>query len=144
MQASESADLLNRFLTQSANIDIADVSLPYLKYLVGRNVLQTIPVAKFKNWDATYSLFTKSEYPDGRDASTQGVAPYTVLYATDARRKFATAPTEFLTSVPTITNADTLGIRPDLVGPPGDELGRPDQTRRSRARPHCRTTRRSA
>ena len=119
MQASESSDLLNRFLTQSANIDIADVSLPYLKYLVGRNVLQTIPVSKFKNWDATYSLFTKSVYPDGRKASTQGVAPYTVLYATDASgNKFATEPTEFLTSVPTITNADTLGIRPDLVGRP--------------------------
>ena len=119
MQASESADLLNRFLTQSANIDIADVSLPYLKYLVGRNVLQTIEVSKFKNWDATYSLFTKSEYPDGRKASTQGIAPYTVLYATDASgSKFSATPTGFLTSVPTITNADTLGIRPDLVGRP--------------------------
>ena len=71
MQAAESSDLLNRFLTQSANIDIADVSLPYLKYLVGRNVLQTIPVGKFKNWDATYSVFTKSVYP-GR---AQGLPP---------------------------------------------------------------------
>ena len=119
MQASESADLLNRFLTQSANIDIADISLPYLKYLAGRNITQTIAVSKFKHWDDTYSLFTKSKYADGRDASKQGVAPYTVLYATDASgAKFATAPTEFLTSVPTITNADTLGIRPDLTGRP--------------------------
>ena len=119
MQATESADLLNRFLTQSANIDIADISLPYLKYLVGRNVLQTIPVAKFKQWDQTLPLFTRSEYADGRKASTQGTAPYTVLYATDATgAKFATGPTEFLTSVPTITNADTLGIRPDLTGRP--------------------------
>ena len=119
MQASESADLLNRFLTQSSAIDVADVSLPYLKYLVGRNVLQTIPVGKVKDWDQTYSLFTKSVYPDGRAASTQGVAPYTVLYATDASGStFATSPTEFLTSIPTITNADTLGIRPDLVGRP--------------------------
>jgi putative spermidine/putrescine transport system substrate-binding protein len=121
MQASESADLLNRFLSQSANIDVADVSLPYLKYLVGRNVLQTIPIARFKQWDQTLPLFTRSEYADGRKASTQGVAPYTVLYATDASgAKFATTPTEFLTSVPTITNADTLGIRPDLTGRPID------------------------
>ena len=121
MQASESADLLNRFLSQSANIDIADVSLPYLKYLIGRNILQTISVSKFQNWDATLPLFTKSEYADGRKTSKQGVAPFTVLYATDATgSKFATEPTEFLTSVPTITNADTLGIRPDLVGRPID------------------------
>ncbi len=119
MQASESADLLNRFLSQSANIDMADVSLPYLKYLVGRNVLQTIPVAKVKQWDQTLPLFTKSVYADGRPASKQGVSPYTVLYTTDATgAKFATEPTEFLTTVPTITNADTLGIRPDLVGRP--------------------------
>jgi putative spermidine/putrescine transport system substrate-binding protein len=52
-------------------------------------------------------------------ASKQGVAPFTVLYATDATgNKAATEPTEFLTSIPTITNADTLGIRPDLVGRP--------------------------
>ena len=117
MQASESADLLNRFLSQSANLDIADISLPYLKYLVGRNIIQTIPVSKVKHWDDTYSLFTQSKYADGRDASKQGIAPYTVLYATDAGgAKFAAAPTEFLTSMPTITNADTLGIRPDLTG----------------------------
>jgi putative spermidine/putrescine transport system substrate-binding protein len=119
MQASESADLLNRFLTQSANIDVGDVSPPYMKYLVGRNVLQTIPVSKFKNWDATMPLFTKSLFSDGTPAPKQGTAPFTVLYATDATgSKFATEPTEFLNGVPTITNADTLGIRPDLVGRP--------------------------
>jgi putative spermidine/putrescine transport system substrate-binding protein len=51
----------------------------------------------------------------------QGVAPYTVLYATGPDgQKFAKGPSEFLTGVPTITNADTLGIRPDLVGRPID------------------------
>ncbi len=119
MQTSENADLLNRFLTQSANFDVADVSMPYLKYLTGRGIMQTIPVEKFKNWDATYSLFSKGEYPDGRRASNQGISPYTVLYATDATgNKLADAPTGFLTGVPTTTNADTLGIRPDLVGRP--------------------------
>lgn len=119
MQASESADLLNRFLSQTDSIDVGDISLPYHKYLVGRGILQTIPIGKFTQWDNTLPLFTKSEYADGRKASTQGVSPYTILYATDASGKaFAPGPTEFLTSVPTITNADTLGIRPDLVGRP--------------------------
>jgi putative spermidine/putrescine transport system substrate-binding protein len=119
MQAAESMDLLNRLLSQSSAMDIADISLVYLKYLEGRDVLQTIPVGKFKNWDATSTLFTKSVYPDGRPASKQGVAPYTILYATDASGKaFSQTPTEFLNIVPTITNADTLGIRPDLVGRP--------------------------
>lgn len=119
MQAVENSDILNRFLTQSANFDVADISMPYLKYLTGRNILQTIPQAKVKDWDRTLPLFTRSEYADGRKASTQGTSPSTILYATDATgSKLATSPTEFLTGLPTTTNADTLGIRPDLTGRP--------------------------
>lgn len=119
MQAVENADLINCYLTQSANIDVGDVSLAYMKYLIGRNILQTIPQAKFKNWDATLPLFTQSVYPDGRKASTQGISPYVVLYATDASgAKAPPGPTEFLNGVPTITNADMLGIRPNLTGRP--------------------------
>jgi putative spermidine/putrescine transport system substrate-binding protein len=119
MQTTENADLLNRFLSQSNAMDCADISIVFMRYLVGRNTLQTIPVAKVKEWDKTIPLFTKGVYPDGKEASKQGVAPYTVVYAADAAgQKFATEPTEFLTAVPTVTNADTLGIRPDLVGRP--------------------------
>jgi putative spermidine/putrescine transport system substrate-binding protein len=90
-----------------------------MKYLVGRNVLQAIPLGKYKYWDQTIPLFTKGTYPDGAEASTQGVAPFTVLYATGPDgQKFAKGPTEWLTGIPTITNADTLGIRPDLIGRP--------------------------
>src|SRR5437764_8714300 len=51
MQATESVDLLNRFLSQSSSIDVGDVSLTFMKYLVGRDVLQAIPVSKYKDWD---------------------------------------------------------------------------------------------
>src|SRR6202171_1194754 len=119
MQATESMDLLNRFLSQSSAIDVGDVSIVFMKYLVGRNVLQAIPVAKYKDWDKVIPLFSKGLYPNGSEASTQGVAPYTVLYATGPDgQKFANGPTEWLTGIPTITNADTLGVRPDLVGRP--------------------------
>ena len=119
MQATENADLLNRFLSQSSAIDVGDVSIVFMKYVVGRNVLQAIPVSKYKYWDQTIPLFTKGVYPDGRKASTQGVAPYSVLYATGADgQKFSKGPSDWLTGIPTITNADTLGIRPDLIGRP--------------------------
>jgi putative spermidine/putrescine transport system substrate-binding protein len=119
MQATENVDLLNRFLSQSSAIDVGDVSIVFMKYLVGRNVLQAIPVAKYKYWDQTIPVFTKGTYPDGSEASNQGVAPYSVLYATDATgQKFADGVSDWLTGIPTITNADTLGVRPDLVGRP--------------------------
>jgi len=119
MQAVEGADLLNRFLSQSSSIDVADVSITFYKYLVGRNVLQTIPRARVRNFEQLIPLFTKGRYPDGRVASTQGVAPFTVLYAPgEDFRAFSATETEFLTGIPSVTNADTLGIRPDLVGRP--------------------------
>lgn len=118
MQASENADLLNRFLSQSNAIDCADISLVYMRYLIGRNVLQAIPLSKFKYWDKTIPLLTKGEYPDGRKAPQQGITPTMILYATDATGQKVTggAPTEFVTGLPTVTNGDTLGIRPDKVG----------------------------
>ena len=119
MQATENVDLLNRFLSQSNAIDVGDVSITFMKYLVGRNVLQAIPRAKYKYWDQTLPTFTTGKYPDGREVSKQGVSPYSVLYATDATgQKFAEGQTEWLTGIPTITNADTLGVRPDLVERP--------------------------
>jgi putative spermidine/putrescine transport system substrate-binding protein len=118
MQASENADLLNRFLSQSSAIDCADISLVYMRYLTGRNVLQAIPLSKFKHWDKTIPLLTKGEYPDGRKAPQQGITPTMILYATDATGQKVTdgTPTEFVTGIPTVTNGDTLGIRPDLTG----------------------------
>ncbi len=118
MQASENSDLLNRFLSQSSAIDCADVSLTFMRYLIGRNVLQAIPLAKFKYWDQTIPLFTKGEYPDGRKAPQQGITPLTILYATgpDGQKVTDGKPTEWVTGLPTVTNGDTLGIRPDLVG----------------------------
>jgi putative spermidine/putrescine transport system substrate-binding protein len=118
MQASENADLLNRFLSQSSAIDCADIALTNQRYLIGRNVLQGIPVAKFKYWDQTLPLFTKGEYPDGRKIVQQGITPSMVLYATDAAGQKVTkdgAASDFVTGIPTVTNGDTLGIRPDLV-----------------------------
>jgi len=118
MQASENADLLNRFLSQSSAIDCADISLVYMRYLIGRGVLQAIPVSKIKYWDQTIPLFTKGEYPDGRKAPQQGITPTMILYATDADGQKVTdgKPTEWITAMPTVTNGDTLGIRPDLTG----------------------------
>jgi putative spermidine/putrescine transport system substrate-binding protein len=75
MQASENADLLNRFLSQSSAIDCADVSVVYMRYLIGRDVLQAIPLAKVKHWDKTLPLFTRGEYADGRKAPQQGITP---------------------------------------------------------------------
>jgi putative spermidine/putrescine transport system substrate-binding protein len=119
MQASEGNDLLNRMLTAPSAIDCADISITFLRYMVGRDILQAIPVAKVKDWDLTIPVLTKGEYPDGRKASMQGTAPCKVIYANGVDcQSFHEGPSEWLTVLPMITNGDTLGIRPDLTGRP--------------------------
>jgi putative spermidine/putrescine transport system substrate-binding protein len=119
MQASEGNDLLNRLLSTPTSADCADLSITFLQYLMGRDVLQAIPVARVKDWDRTIPVLTMGEYPDGGKASMQGTAPCKVIYANEPECKtFHTGPSEWLTLLPMITNGDTLGIRPDLTGRP--------------------------
>src|SRR4029434_4903343 len=55
----------------------------------------------------------------GKKIGDQGTAPWKVLYLEGANsKKFSTTPTEFVTLIPTVYNADTLGIRPDLIKRP--------------------------
>jgi len=75
MQATENVDLLNRFLSQSSAIDVGDVSIVFMKYLVGRNVLQAIPVAKYKDWDKVIPLFNKGVYPNAARRRLKGAHP---------------------------------------------------------------------
>lgn len=116
MQTADHATLLNRLVSQPNTIDIADIEYFFQYHLIGHNVIQPIDLRKYKWWDKVVPIFTKGEYPDGRKVSNQGTLPFKVQYveSRDAK-KFATKPTELATGIPTVFNADTLGIRPDLV-----------------------------
>jgi putative spermidine/putrescine transport system substrate-binding protein len=116
MQTADHAALLNRLVSQPNTIDIADIEYFFQYHLIGRNVIQPIDLKKYKWWDKVVPIFTKGEYPDGRKVSNQGTLPYKVQYveSKDAK-KFAKGPTGWATGIPTVFNADTLGMRPDLV-----------------------------
>src|SRR5256884_7657732 len=119
MQTGAHDALLNRFVTQPNSVDIADMEYFFLYQLVPRGVLHSIDLKKYKWWDKVVPIFTKGEYPDGRKVSRQGTLPYKVQYVDgpDSNR-FAKGPTQWATAIPTVYNADTLGIRPDLVKRP--------------------------
>ncbi len=117
MQAVTDDVQINRSITQPNTIDVNNIDGTKMAYLVGKGVLRPIPVSKYKQWADTVPLFTKNAYPSGQSASNQGLSPFKCMYYADAEgKKLADKPTEFLTFVPTIYNADTLGIRPDLIG----------------------------
>ncbi|HZA67516.1 MAG TPA: hypothetical protein VE592_11235, partial [Geminicoccaceae bacterium] len=117
MQTADHATLLNRLITQPESLDVADTEYFFLVYTVPRGVIQPIDLAKYKWWDQVVPIFTKGEYPDGRKVSTQGILPYEVQYVeAPGATRFHDGPTGWATAIPTVYNADTLGIRPDLVG----------------------------
>ena len=117
MQAITDDVQLNRSLTQPNTIDINNIDSTKLPYLVGKGVIAPIPVEQIQAVGRDGAALHQGRVPNGKMASTQGLAPIEAMfYADKDGKKLAGKPTEFLTMIPTIYNADTLGIRPDLVG----------------------------
>jgi putative spermidine/putrescine transport system substrate-binding protein len=118
LTALDSDAVTQRAITQPKSYDIADIEYWICKKVFPRGVLQPMDTKKLKYYDKLVPLFiTGKLMPDSVIA--QGTAPHTVGFVEGKdSTKFAKTPTEWLTMVPTIYNADTLGIRPDLVGRP--------------------------
>src|SRR5689334_18321344 len=116
MTATDSDAAAQRAVTQPDSYDIADIEYWILKKVYPTGVIQPMDVSKLKYYDTIVPLFKNGKLtPDSVIA--QGTAPHTVGYVNAPGDKtFAPAETGWFTMVPTIYNADTLGIRPDLVG----------------------------
>lgn len=116
MTATDSDAAAQRAVTQPNSYDIADVEYWIAKKVFPAGVLQPMDVKKLKYYDKIVPLFIDGKLkPDSVIA--QGTAPHTVGFVEKPGAKtFAKEPTQWMTMVPTIYNADTLGIRPDLVG----------------------------
>lgn len=116
MTATDSDAAAQRAATQPDSYDIADVEYWICKKVFPTGVLQPMDVSRLTYYDAIVPLFkTGKLLPDSVIA--QGTAPHTVGYVEGpGSTTFAKAETGWFTMVPTIYNADTLGIRPDLVG----------------------------
>ena len=114
-----SDDLVKRAVTQPTSFDLLDSEYWMLKKIVPSGNLRGMDVSKVKYYDKIVPIFTKGELPDGKKISRIGIAPIKVSYPTGAAlSKFAEEPTGFMTLIPTVYNADTLGIRPDLIKRP--------------------------
>jgi len=116
MSVVDHPGLLNRMVNDPGSIDIADMEIWQTKIAVPQGVTQAVEIAKIGNWGELTPLYTEGVFA-GKEVSRQGDAPIKFMYrdAIDATT-FASGKTDFATFVPSVYNADTLGIRPDLVG----------------------------
>ncbi len=118
-QSVESTNLMPRIINQSETLDIVDMEYWALAKVWRSGNFQALDSSKITNWDSITPIMKDGKNFDGSDLSRQGILPFKVLYldAEDAL-DFAGEATDIVTTVPTIYNADTLGIRPDLIGRP--------------------------
>jgi putative spermidine/putrescine transport system substrate-binding protein len=118
MTALDSDAVTQKAVTQPKSYDIADIEYMAIKKVFPTGVMQPIDAKKIKLADKIVPIFTKGRLtPESPIA--QGTTPFSVGYVEGPNGKtFAKVQTEWMTLIPTIYNADTLGIRPDLVGRP--------------------------
>jgi putative spermidine/putrescine transport system substrate-binding protein len=116
MQNLDTSAAINRFITQPNSVDIADLEGWQAKLAAKRGVIQGIEAKKIKEFDNFLPIFTKGEL-DGHKIPRQGISPYEALYIEKPdSTELHDGVTEWLTNVPQVYNADSIGYRPDLVG----------------------------
>ncbi len=112
-------DVTKRVITQPNSYDIVDTEYFSLKKLVPSGNLKAMDGRKIKQYDQITPVITRCELPDGKKIGDQGTAPKKVMFVEgEHSSKFAPEVTEWATLIPTTYNADTLGIRPDLIKRP--------------------------
>ena len=112
-------DVTRRVITQPNSYDVVDTEYFSLKKLVPSGNLLAMDGKKIKNFDKITPVFSKGELPSGKKIGDQGTAPKKVMFLEGQNStKFAKSPTQWATLIPTVYNADTLGIRPDLINRP--------------------------
>ncbi|HVY18211.1 MAG TPA: extracellular solute-binding protein [Rhodopila sp.] len=118
MTALDTDAVTQKAVTQPKSYDIADIEYFAIKKVFPTGVMQPMDAKKIKYADKIVPIFTKGRLtPDSPIA--QGTTPFSVGFVDGPNgRTFAKGQTEWMTLIPTIYNADTLGIRPDLVGRP--------------------------
>jgi putative spermidine/putrescine transport system substrate-binding protein len=116
MQNLDTSAAINRFITQPNSVDIADLEGWQAKLAAKRGVIQGIEAKKIKEFDNFLPIFTKGEL-EGHKIPRQGISPYEALYIEKHdSTELHDGVTEWLTNVPQVYNADSIGYRPDLVG----------------------------
>jgi putative spermidine/putrescine transport system substrate-binding protein len=112
-------DVTRRVITQPNSFDVVDTEYFSLKKLVPSGNMLAMDGKRIKNFDKITPVFTKGTLPDGKRIGDQGTAPKKVMFLEgENATKFADSPTRWATLIPTVYNADTLGIRPDLIKRP--------------------------
>ncbi|WP_371228047.1 ABC transporter substrate-binding protein [Roseovarius sp. 2305UL8-3] len=115
MQHAWTDGIMARVVNQPDTLDIADLEFWATQRVWRRGNMQALDISRINNWDKIIPIFRDGKNFDGSPMSTQGTLPFEVQYV-NSDGGLANIATDQASIIPTIYNADTLGIRPDLIG----------------------------
>src|SRR6185436_495468 len=99
-------DVSKRIITQPASFDIADAEYFQLRKLIPSGNLIGMDASRIKHADRITPVFTRGEVA-GKKIGDQGTAPKKVFYLEGkSSTKFSATPTQWITLIPTVYNAD--------------------------------------
>jgi len=115
MTSLDSDSVAQRAATQPNSFDIADMEYWICKKVWPAGNLQAMDTNRIDNYDKIVGIFRDGKLtPESTIA--QGTAPHSVGFVSGPDGKeFVQEESGWMTLIPTIYNADTLGIRPDLI-----------------------------
>jgi putative spermidine/putrescine transport system substrate-binding protein len=118
MTALDTDSVTQRAATQPNSFDIADIEYFICKKVWAAGNLQAMDTARIVNYDNIVGTFRNGRLTPESEIA-QGTAPHTVGFTSGQNgTDFVQEESGWMTLIPTIYNADTLGIRPDLIGRP--------------------------
>ena len=118
MTALDSDAVTQRVATQPDSFDIADIEYWICKKVWPTGNLQAMDTSRIAQYDNIAGTFRSGKLTPTSEIA-QGTAPHTVGFVEGVDgTSFVDNESGWMTLIPTIYNADTLGIRPDLIGRP--------------------------
>ncbi len=120
--AAQIPDIMSRGINQGGSADLFEPPYMLMKAMWPTGKFQAWDTTKLPQWDQVVGLYkeTGKIWPDAWFG--QGQNPSSVGYtsAMDSRDFVKAGSTKWITNHPVLHNADTLGVRPDLIGRPID------------------------
>jgi len=134
--AAQIPDIMSRGINQGQSADLFEPPYMLMRAMWPTGKFQAWDTTKLPEWDQVVGLYkeTGKIWPDAWFGDGQN--PSSVGYTSEqgARDFVKAGSTKWITNHPVLHNADTLGIRPDIIGRPVDswkELINPEFAGRS-------------
>ena len=110
--------LFGKTLNQNDQYEVSECYFDMFDVMLPAGVFQPIDTQRIKNWDKVSNI-TKTGRLTEDSSVGQGDAPVTKIWV-DENGKPTDGPSRYISALPTIHNADSLGYNPDDTGRPID------------------------